>query len=846
MTRRFALLACLLLSIVVLPGPVLAAQDIAKALAAPEAKPEAPQAIPLADIPTRADADERFAETVIAQANTPGPVASLAQRLDAIGRSARQKTQLAATQDLDTLPVLRLESLDRHWSFDDRLFERWRADLKEASTPFVTSAAEIAARRAAWEATLKADDDGHLPDALSGLAKQVLDYLARAEAALSPPMQEYIQLGRRANAVEAQIDAGRAGVAAAIADIDRRLFHVDAPPIWRLPAAPTATDGRVSAIETGWQIETDFARQYSASNVDNQRLMNLMQLLLLPLLAWLSYYYRKQRGPLPTSSIGASAQDSLLEASEGVLHRPVSAWLLLSMMAVLLFEPDAPLILHQIVMFAALVPTLRLLPPRVFELFGPWPYAATGLYLLEHLGVLFMDNPLAYRLYSLSVTLLAMVVTLWLLWRSRHKASDLGLQGKARSSIHVVAWTGVAMLAISALANIFGNVSLAEMLTGGLLDSGYMALMLYAAVAVFLALLRLTFAQPGLSKLRMLRQDGGSMMRTFGRILSLAALVGWLVFTADRFRLLRPIYTTVDAALTHEFTVGALSISLGHVLLFVIAVVIAFLSAKLVRFVLQEEVLPKMSLPRGVDNSVASLTYYAVLLLGFLAALSVTGFEVGQLAFLFGALGVGIGFGLQNVVNNFVSGLILMFERPIQPGDVVDIPGTSGNVREIGMRATIIKTFDGADVVVPNGTLLSENLVNWTLRDMFRRIEIDLGVAYGADPNEVIDRVQEVLRAHPGVSDHPEPSVFFMAFGASSLDFSIRAWTRDYEGWLGIRSQLLTRIYASLADAGIEIPFPQRDLHLRSVSEDVRSALAPRPALPDAHAIPDGDRGSQG
>jgi len=217
-------------------------------------------------------------------------------------------------------------------------------------------------------------------------------------------------------------------------------------------------------------------------------------------------------------------------------------------------------------------------------------------------------------------------------------------------------------------------------------------------------------------------------------------------------------------------------------------------------------------------------------MLGALVALTAAGFKMTQLAFIFGALGVGIGFGLQNVVNNFVSGLILMFERPIQPGDVVEITGTSGRVREIGMRATTIKTFDGADVVVPNGTLLSEKLTNWTLLDKNRRIDIDIGVAYGSDPAQLSAILQRTALQTPGIVTSPEPVVLFMGFGASALNFSVRAWTYDYDNSATIRSDLVTRIYAALNEARIEMPFPQQDVHLRSVSEAVGKMLQGTPA----------------
>jgi len=227
-------------------------------------------------------------------------------------------------------------------------------------------------------------------------------------------------------------------------------------------------------------------------------------------------------------------------------------------------------------------------------------------------------------------------------------------------------------------------------------------------------------------------------------------------------------------------------------------------------------------------------------MLGLFVALAAAGFEVSQLAIVVGALGVGIGFGLQNVVNNFVSGLILMFERPIQPGDVVEVSGTSGKVREIGMRATTLTTFEGADVVVPNGALLNEKLINWTLSDMNRRIDVSVGVAYGSDAQRVLTLLGEVTKATPGIASEPEPVILFVGFGASSLDFTIRGWTHDFGEWVKIRSDLTVRVYQALNEAGIEIPFPQQDLHLRSVAPEAGALLAGRgsPQAPDRASGP--------
>lgn len=339
------------------------------------------------------------------------------------------------------------------------------------------------------------------------------------------------------------------------------------------------------------------------------------------------------------------------------------------------------------------------------------------------------------------------------------------------------------------------------------------------------ALLTVLIAQPSIATLMFMRMQAAAIQQLLLRGLTIAAFAAWAIYTMDRFRILRPVYAGFSDFLAYTLEMGEISISVGNVLAFFVSVLIAFWAASMVRLLLREQLLTHLSLPRGVGHSIASLSYYAVLLLGFLVALSAAGFKVGQLALMFGALGVGIGLGLQNIVSNFVSGLVLMFERPIQPGDVVELPGVSGRVRQIGMRATIISTFDGADVVVPNGTLVSNNLTNWTLMDSRRRIDLTIGVAYGTDVQTLLPLLVETTRAMPGISTEPAPVALMTGYGVSSLDFVVRAWTYDMDNWVQIRSNLFASILTALNEAGIEIPFSQHDLHLRSVSDEAGAIL---------------------
>jgi small-conductance mechanosensitive channel len=199
-----------------------------------------------------------------------------------------------------------------------------------------------------------------------------------------------------------------------------------------------------------------------------------------------------------------------------------------------------------------------------------------------------------------------------------------------------------------------------------------------------------------------------------------------------------------------------------------------------------------------------------------------------RVALFAGAFSVGIGFGLQTVVNNFVSGLVLLFERPIQIGDMVEVGTLRGEVRRIGARSSTVRTFDGAEVIVPNANLISEPVVNWTLSDRRRRLDLEVGVAYGTDPEAVLELLQGVGEAHSAVLETPKAEALFLEFGDSSLNFRLRVWIPRFEEGFTIRSQLSVAINAALRDAGIQIPFPQRDLHVRSVESDVIRSLDDR------------------
>ena len=284
--------------------------------------------------------------------------------------------------------------------------------------------------------------------------------------------------------------------------------------------------------------------------------------------------------------------------------------------------------------------------------------------------------------------------------------------------------------------------------------------------------------------------------------------------------------------LSLEYTVGDFTLSLRMVVLIALVLYLTNLASWVLQALLDAQVLTPRGMAFGVRAAFKRLIHYALFTIGFFIAISMAGIGLEKFAIIAGALGVGIGFGLQNIVNNFISGLILLFERPIKIGDTISLEGQWGTISKIGLRSTVVETLDRSEVIVPNADLISQKVTNWTLTNDISRIVLNVGVAYGSPLDKVLKVLMRVSEEHPDVLKDPQASALFTGFGESSLDFELRVWVADISQRLIVKSDLGQAIDHYFREEGITIPFPQRDLHLRSIEDDLRPSLigAAKPA----------------
>ncbi|MGH7345993.1 MAG: mechanosensitive ion channel family protein, partial [Candidatus Rokuibacteriota bacterium] len=460
----------------------------------------------------------------------------------------------------------------------------------------------------------------------------------------------------------------------------------------------------------------------------------------------------------------SSASGTSKAARVTIFDRPYAAAMVLTLLLVSGPVLTGPQTLRQLFEVLVLVPTIRLIRPAI----EPWlvipVYALALLFTVDSFrqaigGVPVLEQAILALEMGAGMALLVHSLRFGALQRPGVAGADTERLRAVRTGAVVV----LVVLAVGLVAATVGYMRLARLLASGLFGGGALALTLYACVRVVADLTSVALSVWPLRLLLMVQHHRALLERRVYRIVLWLATIGWVIRVLDYAGLFQPTLSFVQAVLAARLGRGAIDFSVGDVLEFVLTVWLAYVVSAFLRFVLQEDVYPRTQMTRGISYAVSSLLNYVILALGFVLALGAIGLDLTKATILAGAFGVGLGFGLQSVVNNFVSGLILLFERPIRVGDIVEVADLQGEVSRIGLRASTVRTYRGADIIVPNAQLVTERVTNWTASDRRRRIDIPVGVDYGSAPDKVVEVLEAVAREHLEILTQPPPQAVFMA-----------------------------------------------------------------------------------
>ncbi len=774
-----------------------------------EAASPPPPTIALSDIPSKAASERAMldqAASVLAESTAFNKIQQdLFTENEAITQALPSLTTLlAAASSRDAIFEIK-----RKWLEFDRQLTSAESTLHARTEIIAQQITSLKSSRDQWGRTITQAKKDNAPEDLVKLAHIAANDVEKVYSSLQKVQNQILELqgkiGRSHRGVQEALDT----IKAEETDLLKNLGHRERPPLWGETVSGTGAILYVLVTQVFHDLSNWWSSLYAIVANESTRLG--FQIFLLITAAIILYQVRR-------ASRACIAANPTIIVGSSVFERPFALAMLPALILTPWFYTSTSSVLTDAAGLLLIFPVLWIVLPLLNAPIRPVLYFLAVFYVIDWLRDLVGADPFIARIIFITEMAAAIGLIIWLI---RVKALH-GSNSRWQKPIRL--WLNVALilLAISALAATVGYVRLSVLMGHGVLNSAYLAVLLAALIRAADGSVALALQSHFAQTINLIRVRMDTIRNNIKHLLSVVAIFIWLKATLGLFALWDYVVVFIKAILFSELNTGSITLSLADVLAFIVTIFTAIFLSRFITTVLDEDVYQRVRLGRGVSFAISAVIRYSIILLGFLLAVSALGIGMDRITILLGALGVGIGFGLQTIVNNFVSGMILIFERPIHIGDSVEVGTVKGVITRIGIRASTIRSFDGADITVPNGTLLAESVTNWTMSDRIRRIELPVGVAYGTDTDRVIEALYGSLEEQTGILSEPNPQIIFNGFGDSSLDFTLRAWVADNDEFITIRSDIALAMNRALRAYEIEIPFPQRDLHLRSISPDLK------------------------
>ena len=683
----------------------------------------------------------------------------------------------------------------------------WQKKINERIRILEADLFDISVLKETWKQTLTGAREGGVPANLLTTVTDLIKKIDQIDSDVKSAQTEALRKQNNITELRLIIDDVITHLNEIRLKLQSDYFRQDSPPLW----AAADSSARISSIKSQFNKTVKQSRRQFSEFYENNSTTLLVHFLIF-LALWFGFYFLHKL----VIELIKEEKNRLLDKSENVVSKHLLAALILSLfMSVWLYQSRVSIV-NDIIQLLYLVIAILFLPGYIDKRLKTILYTLLALFFIHEIQLFITGKSLFFRIILFAESIL----TIWILFRLTSRTyfisqllsnSNWGVLKKLNPIFYL-------FIGVSIIGNIFGLMNLSILLVNTVANALFNIIILILVIMVFNRSISILLRTNLFQKSNIVKNHLGLIEKRTFSIVQILGILLWIRSILILIGVFAALNDWFNEAIQTSWSIGESTINVGGIINFILVIISTNILIRIVKTLLNDELYPRVKLPRGVPGAISMIVGYVLVGYGIFIALGAAGINLSQFGLIAGALGVGIGFGLQGIVANFIAGLVLAFERPIQVGDTIEVGTMMGDVLHIGVRACKIRTFDGSEVVVPNSTLITNDVTNWTLSDRKKRRDIPVNVAYGTDPKVVLALIKKVANEHPGVQKYPAPWALFDGFGDSSLNFRVRIWTTMDDG-MTTKSEVTVAIYEALRQAGIEIPFPQQDIYIKSLPD---------------------------
>ncbi len=708
----------------------------------------------------------------------------------------------------------KIDNLILRWEGYQSYLNNWQSVTNKISKENLRLIGRISIKEKVWDLTYKNAIFEKVPIEVSNSANVVLNKFKNSKKSLIKNNNNLLRLEAKINKQEIIVNDVIEELHALKNSQAYNLFYLRHKPLWKESFGfSKENNGEKDVVESfSGNISGIFKFvRTSESNIYLFILIIAFNILIFNRLKkiYLKYPFNEEDGDLQN-------------AKDIIVNHRVSGVIFFTLLLAKIYFSNTPLLFGDVIILLLLIVSISFIQPYIYKRFKKVIYFLILFFLFDSIKTFIWFSASQYRIYLL-VENIMVLGSLYYFTHPYLKTREMKIGKFGKFLIKVTPIIFVLSI-VSIISNILGYTNLADITLKIILQSSIITIIFYGVLmileGIIIGLIHRYFSknQPYDQNIKI------KIELKVLKVIRVLTFLYWLFYFLKVIDLLKPLTEYINNILKEPYEFGSITLTIGAIFSFILILVFSFLITNTISFIFDSSKSIKfLKLSKGVPAAISLVIRYFIIAFGFVFALSALGIDLSKFNLMAGALGLGIGFGLQNVISNFISGLILVFERPILLGDTVEVNNLLGTVNRIGVRSSNIRTFDGAEVVVPNNNLIANDLINWTLSDNIKRVEILIGTTYGSDPNVILKILFDVASESKYALKTPPPIALFSEFGDSSLNFKLRFWVH-YEKGLEAKSDVSIAIYNRFKEKGIEIPFPQQDIYIKDMPQSLENS----------------------